>query len=58
VIELLHATDPAYIDEAAKRGVFAYIVDGDSESLAAHSQSHSAASPSTRTSKARSAAGQ
>jgi AmiR/NasT family two-component response regulator len=34
VIALLHANDPAYIDEGAKRGVFAYIVDGDSESLA------------------------
>jgi AmiR/NasT family two-component response regulator len=34
VIALLHANDPAYIEEAAKRGVFAYIVDGDSESLA------------------------
>jgi two-component system, response regulator / RNA-binding antiterminator len=28
VIALLHANDPAYIHEAAKRGVFAYIVDG------------------------------
>jgi AmiR/NasT family two-component response regulator len=29
VIALLTAKDPAYVHEAAKRGVFAYIVDGD-----------------------------
>src|SRR5882757_7726129 len=28
VIALIHASDPAYIKEAAKRGVFAYIVEG------------------------------
>jgi AmiR/NasT family two-component response regulator len=33
VIALVHAKNPAYIEEAAKRGVFAYIVDGDSDSL-------------------------
>ena len=33
VIALLHAKDPAYIREAAKRGVFAYIVDGSPEEL-------------------------
>jgi len=33
VIALLSARDPAYIDEAAKRGVFAYIVDADAEEL-------------------------
>jgi response regulator NasT len=33
VIALLSATDPAYIHEAAKRGVFAYIVDADAEEL-------------------------
>jgi AmiR/NasT family two-component response regulator len=33
VIALLHAKDPAYVREAAKRGVFAYIVDGDSAEL-------------------------
>jgi AmiR/NasT family two-component response regulator len=33
VIALLHANDPAYIHEAAKRGVFAYIVDGSPEEL-------------------------
>src|SRR5437867_31685 len=33
VIALLHANDPAYIREAAKRGVFAYIVEGTPEEL-------------------------
>ena len=33
VIALLTARDPAYIHEAAKRGVFAYIVDADAEEL-------------------------
>jgi response regulator NasT len=33
VIALLSAKDPAYIHEAAKRGVFAYIVDVDAEDL-------------------------
>jgi len=33
VIALLHANDPAYIHEAAKRGVFAYIIDGSPEEL-------------------------
>ena len=33
VIALLHADDPAYIREAAKRGVFAYIIDGTPEEL-------------------------
>jgi AmiR/NasT family two-component response regulator len=33
VIALLSAPDPAYIHEAAKRGVFAYIVDADAEEL-------------------------
>jgi response regulator NasT len=33
VIALLSAKDPLYVSEAAKRGVFAYIVDGDSEEL-------------------------
>src|SRR5438552_18005441 len=31
VIALLSASDPAYIREAAKRGVFAYIVDAHAE---------------------------
>jgi AmiR/NasT family two-component response regulator len=33
VIALLSARDPAYIRAAAKRGVFAYIVDADAEEL-------------------------
>jgi AmiR/NasT family two-component response regulator len=33
VIAILHADDPAYIHEAAKRGVFAYIVEGTPEEL-------------------------
>ena len=33
VIAILHADDPAYVHEAAKRGVFAYIVDGTPEEL-------------------------
>jgi response regulator NasT len=33
VIALLYANDPAYIREAAKRGVFAYIVEGTPDEL-------------------------
>src|SRR5436190_5169800 len=33
VIALLSSKDPEYVREAAKRGVFAYIVDGDPEGL-------------------------
>src|ERR1044072_4021530 len=33
VIALLHANDPAYMHEAAKRGVFAYIIDGSPDEL-------------------------
>ena len=33
VIALLHAEEPAYVREAAKRGVFAYIVDTTPEEL-------------------------
>jgi response regulator NasT len=33
VIALLHAEEPAYVHEAAKRGVFAYIVDTTPEEL-------------------------
>jgi response regulator NasT len=33
VIALLSAKDPAYVHEAAKRGVFAYIVDGSPDEL-------------------------
>ena len=34
VIALLHASDPAYIHEAAKRGIFAYILHDDPDELA------------------------
>ena len=33
VIAILHAGDPSYVHEAAKRGVFAYIVDGTPDEL-------------------------
>ena len=33
VIAILHADDPAYVHEAAKRGIFAYIIDGTPEEL-------------------------
>ncbi len=33
VIAILHADDPKYVHEAAKRGVFAYIIDGTPEEL-------------------------
>jgi AmiR/NasT family two-component response regulator len=33
VVALLHEHDPAYVREAARRGVFAYIVDGSPEEL-------------------------
>jgi AmiR/NasT family two-component response regulator len=33
VIAILHADDPAYVREAAKRGVFAYIIDGSPDEL-------------------------
>ena len=33
VIAILHADDPVYVREAAKRGVFAYIIDGTSDEL-------------------------
>jgi AmiR/NasT family two-component response regulator len=34
VIALLHTSDPAYIHEAAKRGIFAYIIHDDPDELA------------------------
>jgi response regulator NasT len=33
VIVLIHAPEPGFVAEAAKRGVFAYIVDGDATEL-------------------------
>jgi AmiR/NasT family two-component response regulator len=31
VIVLIHAPDPAFVKEAAKRGVFAYIIDSEAD---------------------------
>ena len=33
VITLLEASDPAFVNQAARRGVFAYLIDGDAEQL-------------------------
>jgi len=33
VIALLHSADPEFVNEAAKRGIFAYLTDGDTETL-------------------------
>ena len=33
VILLIHAPDPEFVQEASKRGIFAYIIDGDSSEL-------------------------
>jgi response regulator NasT len=33
VIALLDAKDPEFVNEAAKRGIFAYVADGDSDQL-------------------------
>ena len=35
VIALLEASDPEWVNEAAKRGIFAYIVDGDAHEMQA-----------------------
>ena len=40
VIALLEGHDRAFIDEAAKRGVFAYVVDGDADELAERARHH------------------
>lgn len=34
VIALLHASDPDFVKEAAQRGIFAYVTDGDAGELA------------------------
>ena len=47
VIALLARRDPGYVHEAAKRGVFAYIVDTTPRSCRARSTSPCSASPST-----------
>jgi two-component system, response regulator / RNA-binding antiterminator len=33
VIALLHAANPNFVNEAAKRGIFAYLTDGDAQTL-------------------------
>ena len=33
VILLIHAPDPGFVQEASRRGIFAYIIDGDSSEL-------------------------
>lgn len=33
VIALLRSADPQFVNEAAKRGIFAYVTDGDAETL-------------------------
>jgi AmiR/NasT family two-component response regulator len=33
VIALLHSANPEFVNEAAKRGIFAYLTDGDPEAL-------------------------
>jgi AmiR/NasT family two-component response regulator len=33
VIAVLHVQDPAFVRQAAKRGIFAYILDGDADQL-------------------------
>ena len=54
VIALLHAPDPAFVTEAAKRGVFAYIDDDEPAAWQTRSRSSSCASRSTTTSRERS----
>ena len=56
VILLIHAPDPAFVKEASKRGIFAYITDAESTTGRAPSTSCFAGSPSTTTSRARSVA--
>ena len=56
VILLIHAPDPAFVKAASRRGIFAYITDAEVEIGRARSTSCFAGSPSTTTSRARSAA--
>jgi AmiR/NasT family two-component response regulator len=56
VIAVLDTYDPDWIDEAARRGVYPYIVDTRPEEVRARSTSGCAATPSSRASKARSSA--
>jgi hypothetical protein len=43
VIAILHSDDPAYVHEAAKRGVFAYIIDGTPRRAAERDRHHAPA---------------
>ena len=52
MIALLHSKDPEYVREAAKRGVFAYIVDGDAAELQSAIDITLQRSRSTRASRA------
>ncbi len=52
VIAILHADDPGYVREAAKRGVFAYIIDGTPDELQSAIDIPCSASPSIKTCKA------
>jgi len=56
VIALLEDYDPEWVNEAAERGVYAYIVDTRPESFSLRSTSRCAATASFRMSKARSRA--
>ena len=56
VIALLSARDPAYVRDAAKRGVFSTSSTATPRSCRARSRSRSSASPSTRACRAPSAA--
>lgn len=56
VIALLHSRDAGFVNQAARRGVFAHITDDDPEQLQSTLEIVSAASPNTTTSKAPSAA--
>ena len=57
VIALLSTNDPAYIQAAAKRGIFASVFLTIPTTYATRSKSHSAASRTTTTCKRRSPAG-
>ena len=51
VIALLESDDPVWVNEAAKRGIFAYIVDGRAEEMQSTIDITLAAMPSTPISK-------
>jgi CheY-like chemotaxis protein len=53
VIAILESQDPEFVDEAAKRGIFAYLTQSDPEELQAPSTSSCVASRSSTAWKAR-----